>query len=290
MHHALARLTDPVSPVFGVVSAAAFGALSLVDPAALSPARRRAYRAGVATTTAWWAGVTTDRDRTAFVPAHVVAALVAGGAVWALAGPSEALDARVVSRLHATGVRRPRRWLAEVSAAGVLASFAADRAAAGTEEGVWVDELLRARPVTPQVRQIIEGILQATDTPDAQVLLAQLDVAQESYYDTGADVEAGTGGFSPMVEFEVPDEVVRVVPHSQVHPVQARFRASGGIELQVSLQLHRGKLAHLTVEYPDQDEVVVGDALVEELVDRWPDPAQLRYVLDGSDGASHPLP
>jgi hypothetical protein len=230
------------------------------------------------------------------VPAHVVAALVAGGAVWALAGPSEALDARVVSRLHATGVRRPRRWLAAVSAAGVLASFAADRAAAGTEEGAWADELLRARPVTPQVRQIIEGILQTTDTPDAPVLLAQLEAAQESYYDTGAEGEAGPGesspeSFSPMVEFEVPDAVARVVPHSQAYPVHARFRTTSGTELQVNLQLHQGKLAHLAIDFPDQDDdLVAEDATVEELVDRWPDPAQLRYVLEGPDGAADLLP
>ncbi|MFC4905124.1 hypothetical protein ACFPCS_16265, partial [Kocuria oceani] len=35
--------TDPLSPVFGATSAAAFGAWSLIDPSRLSPARRRAY-------------------------------------------------------------------------------------------------------------------------------------------------------------------------------------------------------------------------------------------------------
>ena len=63
MHPGFAKFIDPTSPVFGVASAAAFAALSLVDPARLSPARRRAYRVGLATTTGLWAGLTIDRDR-----------------------------------------------------------------------------------------------------------------------------------------------------------------------------------------------------------------------------------
>jgi hypothetical protein len=288
MHSRLPRFIDPTSPVFGVASAAAFGALSLVDPARLSPASRLAYRAGLATTTAWWTGVTTDRDRTVFVPAHVVAGAVAGAAVWALAGPSEALDARIVSRLQAAGIGRPRAWMAAVSAASVLASFAADRAAsASPEDEVWVDELARTRPVTPTVYAIVRGILQATDTADADVLLAQLEAAQEIYYDTGADAEAGTEEFTPMVEFDVPDEVARVVPHAQTYPVHARLHAPGGTELRVSLQLHQGKLAHLAIHIAEDS---VEDAPVEELLDRWPDPGQLRYLLEGPEGTAHPLP
>ena len=108
MHLAPSRFTDPVSPVFGASSAALFDALSLIDPSRLSPARRRVYRAGVAATTAWWAGVTTDR--TALVPANVVAGAAAGSAVLALSDASENLDARIVGRLERAGVRHPRRW------------------------------------------------------------------------------------------------------------------------------------------------------------------------------------
>lgn len=38
-----AWFVDPLSPVFGATSAVAVGALGLIDPSRLSPARRRAY-------------------------------------------------------------------------------------------------------------------------------------------------------------------------------------------------------------------------------------------------------
>ncbi|WP_424348018.1 hypothetical protein [Kocuria sp. CH-021] len=282
MRNGLARFTDPTSPVFGVASTVAFGALSLVDPARLSPARRRAYRTGLATTTAWWTAVTTDRNRTVYVPGNVVAGLLAGGTVWALAEASETLDARIMTRLEAAGVRHPRPWVAALSAASVLVSFAVDRASTGAEPEVRPEDLMRTRPVTRQVREVVRGILQASDTPDAHVLLTQLAVAQESYFDDGDD------GFSTMVGFEVPDEIVRVVPHNQVYPVQARFRASNGTELQVSLQLDQGKLAHLAVDIADDVVDEGANDIAEELLNRWPDPADLRYVLEGTDGGSLP--
>lgn len=275
----LARFADPTSPVFGATSTLAFGALSLVDPARLTPGRRRAYRAALATTTAWWTAVTTGRDRTVYVPAHAVAGLLAGGAAWALADASDALDERILGSLRTAGVRRPRRWMAAISAAGVLASFARDRAVARTEDAVLGEDLVRTRPVTPQVREVVRGILLAADDPAAGELLAQLELAQESYFDDGDD------GFATVVEFEVPEEAVRVVPHSQVYPVQARFEAPDGTRLQVSLQLHEGRLAHLVVDAVDEDDM---DA-VEDLVTRWPEPATLRYVRDDADGGSRPL-
>lgn len=280
MHPRLARFADPTSPVFATASTAAFGGLSLVDPARLSPRRRQAYRAALAATTGLWTAVTTDRDRTLLLPAHLVAGLLAGGATWALADASESLDTRLITRLQTAGVRHPRRWMAAISAAGVLASFAVDRAMSQTaSEEVWLEDLMRTRPVTPQVREVVQAMLQVPGAPDAGELLAQLEAAQESYFDDGEN------RFATMVEFDVPEEVVRVVPHTQIYPVQARFTASNGTELAVSLQIHEGKLANLEIE-------TVGDEdtdPVDELLDRWPDPTDLRYVRDSTDGTSHPL-
>lgn len=286
MHLAPSRFTDPVSPVFGASSAAAFGALSLIDPSRLSPTRRRAYRAGVAATTAWWAGVTTDRNRTTLVPANVVAGAAAGSAVLALSDASENLDARIVGRLETAGVRHPRRWLAAASVASVLVGYTVDRAAARTEaQALEVGEdLVRTRALTPAVREAVHGILQATDTADARVLLGQLAVAQESFFDDGVE------GFSATVEFRVPDDVVRVVPHQQTYPVRARYQAPDGTQLQISLQLLEGKLSHLTIDFAEdayfEDESAID--VVEELVDQWPDPTDLRYLREGPDG--HLLP
>lgn len=284
MHHVLTEFVDPTSPVFGVTSAAAFGALSLVDPARLSPVRRRAYRVGLAATTGLWAGLTTDRDRTVLVPAHVVAGLLAGGAVWASAEVSETADERVVGWLQAAGVARPRWWLAAASAGSVLASVAADRAAArraaaGTDPEVWREDLMRTRPITSEVREVVEAILQAADTPEAQVLRGQWAVAQESCFDDGEE-------FSTMVEFEVPDDVVRVVPHSHTYPVHARFHAPEGTELQVSLQIFAGRLVHVAIEAVDEDH----PKPVDDILDRWPPVTDLRFVREAIDGRCLPLP
>ncbi|WP_336649464.1 hypothetical protein [Kocuria rosea] len=284
MHLAPSRFTDPVSPVFGASSAAAFGALNLIDPSRLSPARRRLYRAGVATTTAWWAGVTTDR--TALVPANVVAGAAAGAAVLALSDASETLDARIVGRLEAAGVRHPRRWLAAASVASVVVGYAVDRAAARAEaQALEVgEESVRTRALTPAVREAVHGILDATDTAEARVLLGQLAVAQESFFDDGVE------GFSATVEFQVPEDVVRVVPHQQTYPVRARCPAPDGTQLQISLQLMEGKLSHLAIDFADEDYFEDESAVdvVEELLDQWPDPADLRYLREGPDG--HLLP
>ncbi|MFF0905475.1 UNVERIFIED_CONTAM: hypothetical protein RF653_17535 [Kocuria sp. CPCC 205316] len=279
--------TDPVSPVFGASSAAAFGALSWIDPSRLSPARRRAYRVGVAATTAWWAGVTTDQERTALVPANVVAGVAAGAAVLALSDASETLDARIVGRLEAAGVRHPRRWLAAASVASVVVGYAVDRAGARAEaQALEVgEEPVRTRALTPAVRAVVQGILQATDTAEARVLLGQLAVAQESYFDDGVQ------GFSTTVEFQVPDDVVRVVPHHQTYPVRAQCHAPNGTQLQISLQLMEGKLSHLAIDFADEahfeDESAID--VVEELLDQWPDASDLRYLHEGPDGHLLPL-
>lgn len=279
--------TDPLSPVFGATSAAAFGAWSLIDPSRLSPARRRAYWAGVAGTTAWWATVTTDRHRTTMVPANVVAGVAAGAATLALSEVSESLDARIVGRMQSAGVRHPRRWLAGLSAAGVLAGYAGDRAAARAEAQALEapEDLVRTRALTPQVRAVVQGMLEAADNADAPVLLGQLALAQESYFDDGAE------GFRHTVEFLVPEEVVRVVPHHQGYPVQARYRAADGTPLLISLQIAEGKLSHLSIDFADEDHFEDEDAIdvVEELIDRWPDPAALRYMHESADGHHQPL-
>lgn len=279
--------TDPLSPVFAATSAASFGAWSLIDPSRLSPARRRAYWAGVAASTAWWAGVTTDRHRTTMVPANVVAGVAAGAATLALSDASESLDARIMGRLQRAGMPHPRWWLAGISVASVLAGYAGDRAAAHAEAQALEapEELVGARALTAEVRGVVQGMLQAADTAQAPVLLGQLALAQESYFDDGAD------GFCPTVEFQVPDEVVRVVPHYQGYPVQARYHAADGTPLLISLQIAEGKLSHLSIDFAEEDHFEDEAAIdvVEELIDRWPDPADLRYLHESSDGRHQPL-
>ena len=225
------------------------------------------------------------------VPANVVAGVAAGAAALVLSDASETLDARIVGRLDTAGVRHPRRWLAAASVASVLVGYALDRAAdrasarADAQALEGVGALMRTRALTPSVREVVQGILQATDTVGAPVLLGQLAVAQESY------VEEDTEWFSTIVEFQVPDEVVRVVPHDQTYPVQARCQTPEGTQLQIRLQIHEGKLAHLAIDIADETDIEDETAIevVEEIIDRWPDPTDLRYVHEGPDGRLLPL-
>jgi hypothetical protein len=86
-------------------------------------------------------------------------------------------------------------------------------------------------------------------------------------------------------------EVVRVVPHHQTYPVRAEYQAPDGTLLQISLQLLEGKLSHLAIDFADETHYEDESAIdvVEELIDQWPAPADLRYLREGPDGRPFPL-
>lgn len=299
MSAASARFTDPASPAFGATSALAFGALSLVEPARLPPARRAAYRAALAATTAWWTAVTTDPERTVHVPGNVVAGAAAGGACWALADFSETLDARLMDRLHAAGVEHPRRWTAGIAAAAVLAACAVDRYTQRQVSDQLPEESPRTRPLAPTVRTVIRGILQAVEMPGSAELLAQLEAARERYLPQEHSDIDGENGIATLIELDIPDQLARVVPHTQTYPVHARFPAPDGTPLQITLYIEHGQLAHTTINPLDatddtMDSNGIGPIPVPfqdffELPDQWPDPTTLHYVCEHSDGTAHPL-
>lgn len=217
-----------------------------------------------------------DRNNTTLVPLRAVAGLAAAAVALRLADAGDALDSRMVQKLRSAGVRHPRRWMAAGAAALTFAAFLADRAAARKEEYEAVSDLERLRPVGPAVRNLIEGILRAADVTGADALLAQLDVAQEIYWDDG---------FSSTAQFRVPDELPRAVPHNQVFPVRALYTAPNGLPLQVLLQVFDGKIDHLAIdtvdpEYPDS---------VDDLLEAWPDLSAVTYVLDRPDGKTAPI-
>ena len=168
-----------------------------------------------------------------------------------------------------------------------MVGYVVDRAGARTDaQAPEVGEKsVRTRALTPAVREVVRGILQATDTADARVLLGQLVVAQEFFFDDGVE------GFSTTVEFQVSDDVVRVVPHHQTYPVRADYQAPDGTLLQISLQLLEGKLSHLAIDFADETHYEDESAIdvVEELIDQWPAPADLRYLREGPDGRPFPL-
>ncbi|TLM87665.1 hypothetical protein [Pseudarthrobacter sp. NamE5] len=271
-----ASLTDPASPVFGFVATAVMGALPLIDPFKLNSTTRRALHAATAAATGIYTAVTVDRNSTTLVPFRAVAGLAATAVALRFADAGDALDSRMVQKLRSAGVKYPRRWMAAGSAALTFAAFLADRAAARKEEYEAVSGLERLQPVGPAVHNLTESILRATDVAGAGALLAQLDVAQEIYWDDG---------FSSTAQFRVPDELPRAVPHNQVFPVRALYTAPNGLPLQVLLQVFDGKIDHLAIdavdpEYPDS---------VDDLLDAWPDLSAVIYVLERPDGRTTPI-
>lgn len=269
-------MTDPASPVFGTVSTAVMGALALVDPAKLTGVQRRTLHAATAALTGLYTAATVDQNRTVLVPLNAVAGLAAAAAALRFANAGDELESRMVRWLNSAGVTRPRLWLAAGSAALTFAMFLADRAAARKEEyeGVALEELAQVRPLTPAVWELTKGILTAAVVPGADALLAQLEQAEEIYWDEN---------FVSTVQFRIPDDVTRAVPHNQIFPVTARYEAETGVPLKVMLQIYDGKLEYLAIALVTETEEPV-----ENLLDRWPNPDQVRYVIDGPDGT--PLP
>ena len=270
-------LTDPASPVFGTVSTAVIGALALVDPAKLNEMQRRTLHAAAAALTGLYTAATVDQNRTVLVPLNAVAGLAAAAAALRFANAGDELESRMVRWLSSAGVTRPRLCLAAGSAALTFAMFLADRAAARKEkyEAASLDELAQVRPLTPAVRELARAILTAAVVPGADALLAQLEKAEEVYWDED---------FVPTAQFKIPDDVPRAVPHNQIFPVTARYEAETGLPLKVMLQIYDGKLEHLAIELVAETEEPV-----EHLLDGWPNPDEVRYVIDGPDGAPLPI-
>lgn len=271
--------TDPASPVFGILSTAVMGVLPLSDPSRLDSEQRRALHVATSIVTGIYVASTIGGNNKALLPLKAVAGLAAAGIALRFADAGDAIDARLEQKLRRAGVEHPRRWMAAGAAALTFAGFLGDRAAArkGSFEAMPLDQLERVRPVHPAVRRLVEGILKAADIAGAELLLAQLDAAQEIYWDDE---------FSSTAQFTVPDDLPRAVPHEQVFPVRAQFTCPNGIQLQIVLQIDDGKIEHLTVDAADPDSA--DDAY--GLITGWPDPSDVTYVLDGPDGNTAPIP
>ncbi|WP_394250971.1 hypothetical protein [Arthrobacter pityocampae] len=264
-------LSDPASPVFGILSTATMGALSLIDGSTLDDRSRRAVHIGTAVLTGLYTGVTVGGKH---LPLRVLAGLAGGAVALRFADLGDVVEARLEDRLRRAGARHPRRWMAAGAAAFTFAGFLGDRAAARRARvAVILDgDSEQVKPLDPRVRGLIEGILDASDVPGARELRAQLAVAQElSWGDE----------FTSTVYFDVPADLPRAVPHDQIFPVRAQFAGPGGVPYQLALQLSAGHLDHASVEPTDRETGDLADGPLTE----WPDPTEVVHVLDGVDGA-----
>ncbi|BBE24510.1 hypothetical protein MN0502_33930 (plasmid) [Arthrobacter sp. MN05-02] len=263
-------LSDPASPVFGILSVTTMGALSLIDASTLDARQRRAVHIGTAVFTGLYAGITVGGKH---LPLRLLAGLAGGAAALRFADLGDIIEVRLEDRLRRAGARHPRRWMAAGAAALTFAGFLGDRAAAKRESAMAMldDDSEQVKSLDPRVRSLIEGILDASDIAGAQELRAQLALAQElSWGDE----------FTSTVYFDVPADLPRAVPHDQIFPVRAHFTEPAGATYQVVLHLSAGHLDHLAMEPTDQENVDHADDLPAE----WPDPSKVVHVIDGVDG------
>jgi hypothetical protein len=272
------RLTDPRSLENGLASSAAMGALTLIDPARLSPGGRLAYRGAMAALAA--AGVAielnADDDDLFLDPTSRVAITVgAAGLILGMAEVSEHWDARMYGYLAQRGVSRPRLLMAAGATAFSLASFALGRLVTRPQPaGRWDDLVLQ--PVPAEVRALVLGLLDATDGYGADQLRAQLETAQ---------VEASAAGdFSSVVEFVVPDGAQRAIPHDFTFPVKAHFRTDSGEEVRALLIVQDGKLDALVLDsVADNGDFENEDGPVDlDDAGRWPALHEVTFVLDST--------
>jgi hypothetical protein len=278
-HTARASLTDPASPGFGILSTAVAGVLPLIDASKLKPEQRRIAHAASAVLTGAYAAVVIGGRNRRLTPLKVATGLAATGAALRFADVGDAFEARMERRLRQAGSRYPRVWMGAGSAVVTFAAFLGDRVAARSQlfEPMAIDQRERLRPLGAAVCSLVEGLLGATDVPAADALHAQLHAAQEVYW---------TDGFTSAVHFRVPDDLPRAVPHEQVFPVRGQFTGPDGKTLRLFLQVADGKLDYLSVEPADPEDVDDFD----DLIDDWPDPDALTYVMDDPDGKTAPLP
>lgn len=272
LRDSIRRLGDPHSTEFGVVSSVTIGALSLIDPAALSPARRAAYRTALAAVTGamTWAAA---RSGLASVEARVGTTVGATGAALGLAEAGEAMDARMQRGLVRMGVRRPRAVMAATSVAFAAATFLADRAwslraVPDPEALAWED-----RALPDPVRVLTAALLARTDAFGAPELRTQLASARER---TFVNERFKSPSF---VQFVVAEEAPLAVPGNAAFPVTARFATDDGTLYVVTLGVADGRLGTLElVEATDE-----GDEPTSEL-GRWPEAHEVTLHVETPRG------
>ncbi len=241
----LAGLADARSPMYGVASAAALAALTLVEPRRLSVGGRLAYRAAIAGVTAWstWAE-TRDTAPLLLTPATRAGLTVgAAGLTFGVAEAGEASDARLTDALARRGVPRPRAVMAAATALLSLATWRwTDRAGAGDEPLLDLEEETALIEVPESVRRVTSRLLEATEDWGAPELREQLAVARlvtYSWTDPRDEV--------PYRPFDIPSEAPRAVPGEARFPVVGRFEDDGH-QFTVSLQVSGGHLEAVQVE------------------------------------------
>lgn len=277
----LRNLVDPARIEYGIASSAAVGALSLVDPARLTPGARLAFRGLTALVTGGLVLVELRRDAAFDGNPAARFGVVAGvvGTAFGLSELGERADRRLLSALERGGLRRPRVALAVTSAAVALSAFRAGRPVgepSADDSGDWP----RISAVAPAVRDLVDGMLATTDGHGSAELRALWATARlEIWSEQDADRD---GAFSRWLEFATDEKLPRAVPHDSTFPVRARFHSRAGVPVEAFLLVLGGRPRSLVID------VVPGTAELESFDDgdpldgvtEWPDRDAVTYVLD----------
>ena len=290
----LRRFGEPGRPEQAVLTAVVLGAAALINPAKLGPGRRAAYRVGLAAITAidLFRGIPRETG-----PVNRVA-LTAGaaGTVLGLAELGESIDAKAHGALVRRGVRRPRTVLALATVALSLLSDLPNlreaRREAARDSAANADSEAEAFGELPEgARSLITGMLDFSADRGSAALRAQLAEAREQLWD------GSSGAYSEIdIDLPHPEALPRVVPHSHVFPVIARFDdPESGQPREVRLDIEEGRLSRLRIEEaddagsedtgPDPD----WDAEAHERglwPSAWPARAEVTFSLE-SDSPAH---
>jgi hypothetical protein len=265
------------SPVFAAASTAAVVVLTLIDPRRLDGAAQAAYRLATAAFAGGYVAATVPADLPVRTETRAAVGLATGGITVGLADQAEALDARISDWLRGRGVGRPRWAMAGLGAAAVVAGHAWDRAGmqrlrAALEAAGNADADDELRPVTPEVRSVLEALL-VDGVPGVDALRRQLGSVRERVQ--GA-------GFVTDVWFEVDEEAPRISPRTQVWPVTGLFQQDG-TWLEAQLQVHQGRLESLSLSLADDQAGGEPDWEAPERLDRWPRVDELEIVVESAD-------
>lgn len=273
-----ARYTSrPVLRRSDVVSAAATGALTLVDPARLPDRLRPAYRLSVAGVAALGIHAALDKERelTRQPVARAAIAAGVGGAMYATMPLWERVDAAVSALMRRRGVAHPRVKLA---AGSVLLSLAVDALDAAVSRTVPADETVRA-DLSPELVALADAILAETDDHSAPLLRTQLHQARAIGW---GEIDELDG----QLDLDVGPVTHWTVPHEFTFPVRAEFDLDGAT-YAVQLRVDGGRLSEVLLEQvgfdPASDRVDVWPT-------RWPAVSEVRLrhdpVAPVSDGGA----
>lgn len=232
--------------VLAIGRAAAWGALSLVDPSRLTKRSHETFWAGAAGLTAVEMMAAPEDE---YLGKRGKLALAAGsaGLVWATRNWGTRTDAKITGWMRSVGIPNPRVWLAALAAGGAFAAYLTERAPSPHDDDDYLVTFadLPDDPMPRDLRALIEKMLGAVDGYEREVLEAQLASAK-------VVIEDPDWPLNLVADETLPTTLLREF----TWPVTATFERDGRTH-NIYLDIADGRLA-LLGQYLD-DELDAGN-------------------------------